>query len=197
MGGVPPEAGRGILGPRRARADRTPLHMKGTLVTDLPSDPIRREHRELLPHLHHVEDAAVRVSGWDASQARRRLPQIVEFLSGDLIPHAVAEDDVLYPAIDRIIGARGTATMRVDHVEIGERIERLSRTVDLALGDWDNRDLVADLSRQLAALAAIVLLHFRKEEEVLLPILDAGMSVVDGHQLFEQMGHTAHAHDHA
>lgn len=166
-------------------------------MTDLPSDPIRREHRKLLPHLHHVEDAAVQVPGWDASQARQRLSQIVEFLSGDLIPHAAAEDDVLYPAIDRIMAASGTATMRVDHVEMGERIGRLSSTVDQALGDWDNRDLVADISRQLAALAAIVLLHFRKEEEVLLPILDAGMSVADGHQLFGQMGHISHPHDHA
>lgn len=171
-----------------------PGSKKGLNMADLPTEPIRREHRDLLPHLRHVEAAAAGVMEWDGVEARRRLPRIVEFLVGDLIPHAVAEDEVLYPAVDRVMGAAGTATMRVDHVEIGERIERLASTVEGALVAWDDAGVTADLSRQLAGLAAIVLLHFRKEEEVLLPILDSGLTVEEAQALFDRMGHGQHTH---
>jgi iron-sulfur cluster repair protein YtfE (RIC family) len=163
-------------------------------VSGLPSEPIRREHRALLVHLRNVEAVAARVGEWDVDQARNDLPQIVKFLTEDLIPHAQAEDDVLYPAIDRIMGAKGTATMRVDHDEIGGRIMRLAAAADEALVSWNDRGLIDDISRQLTALAAIILLHFRKEEEVLLPILDFGLSVGDVRDLYERMGHTSLAH---
>lgn len=164
-------------------------------MNDLPTDPIRNEHRNLMPHLQHVADASVRVASWDLDRARRGLPRIVGFLRDELVPHAREEERALYPVIDRLQGAATTATMVVDHVVVGERIEALASTVDRALDDWDDAELVADVSRQLAAIAAIVLLHFRKEEEVLLPILDARLTVEQGHELFEDMGH-GHEHDH-
>jgi hypothetical protein len=61
--------------------------------------------------------------------------------------------------------------MTLDHVEIGVRTDRLAASVETAIEDWDT-DVAADLSRQLASLAAIVVLHFEKEEEALLPLLD-------------------------
>ena len=57
--------------------------------------------------------------------------------------------------------------------------------LSMRLEDAEQPELVADVSRQLAAIAAIVRLHFRKEEEVLLPILDAGLTVEQGHELFD------------
>lgn len=162
-------------------------------MNQLPTDPIREEHRELAPHLEHIEKAAALVTGWDLDRARRSLPQVVAFLRGDLVPHARVEEEVLYPAINQITGAPTTATMVVDHVVIGERIDALAASVESTLDDWDV-DGAADISRQLAALAAIIGLHFRKEEEVLLPIIDSAMSVDEGHALFKSMGHTAHVH---
>ena len=154
-------------------------------MNELPTDPIREEHRHLLPHLQHVEDAAVGVTSWNHDQGRRVLPRIVGFLRDQLIPHAKEEELVLYPAIDRLQGAETTATMTIDHIVIAERIEALETAVEEALDNWDQSRLVADVSRQLAAIAAIVRLHFRKEEEVLLPILDAGLTVEQGHALFD------------
>lgn len=162
-------------------------------MNKLPTDPIRDEHRDLEPHLGHIEKAAALVTGWDLDRARRTLPQVVAFLRNDLVPHARIEEEVLYPTIDEITGAPTTATMVVDHAVIVERVDALAAIVDSALGDWDVEG-AADISRQLAALAAIIGLHFRKEEEVLLPIIDSAMSVEEGHALFEHMGHSAHAH---
>lgn len=164
-------------------------------MTELPTSPIREEHRELIPHLRHIEAAAVEVWGWDANGAARRLPPIVAFLRDQLIPHAGQEEAVLYPEIDRITGGPTTATMTLDHVEIGARTDRLAASVETAIEDWDT-GVAADLSRQMAALAAIVVLHFEKEEEALLPLLDETLTSEAAGELFARMGHGEHAHTH-
>lgn len=164
-------------------------------MTELPTSPIREEHRELVPHLRHIESAAVGAWRWDADVAARRLPPIVAFLRDQLIPHAEQEEAVLYPEIDRITGGPTTATMTLDHVEIGARTDRLAASVETAIEDWDS-DVAADLSRQLASLAAIVVLHFEKEEEALLPLLDAALTNEAAGELFARMGHDEHNHAH-
>lgn len=161
----------------------------------LPTSPIREEHRELVPHLRHIEAAAVDVWDWDADEAASRLPAIVAFLRDRLIPHAEQEEAVLYPEIDRVTGGPTTATMTLDHVEIGARTDRLGARVEAALEDWDT-GVAADLSRQLASLAAIVVLHFEKEEEALLPLLDGALTTDEASELFARMGHTEHGHAH-
>lgn len=164
-------------------------------MTELPTSPIREEHRELVPHLRHIETAAVGVWSWNAEEAGRRLPSIVAFLRDQLIPHAELEEAVLYPEIDRITGGPTTATMTLDHVEIGARIDRLAASVSTAIEDW-GPDVAADLSRQLASLAAIVVLHFEKEEEALLPLLDEALTNEAATELFARMGHDEHTHTH-
>jgi len=164
-------------------------------MTELPTSPIREEHRELVPHLRHIEAAAVAVPDWDAVEAARRLPPIVAFLRDQLIPHAGLEEAVLYPEIDRLTGGPTTATMTLDHVEIGSRTDRLAASVETAIEDW-GPGVAADLSRQLASLAAIVVLHFEKEEEALLPLLDEALTPEAAGELFAQMGHGEHSHTH-
>lgn len=164
-------------------------------MTELPTTPIREEHRELIPHLRHIEATAVDVGGWDVAEAIKRLPPIVSFLRDQLAPHAEQEEEILYPEIDRITGGPTTATMTLDHVEIKSRSDRLAASVDTAIEDW-GPGVAADLSRQLAALAAIIVLHFEKEEEALLPLLDEALTPAAAGELFAQMGHGEHAHTH-
>lgn len=164
-------------------------------MTELPTSPIREEHRELVPHLRHIETAAVGVWSWNAKEAGRRLPPIVAFLRDQLIPHAEQEEAVLYPEIDRITGGPTTATMTLDHVEIGARTERLAASVESAIEEW-GPGVAADLSRQLASLAAIVVLHFEKEEEALLPLLDEALTNESAAELFARMGHGDQGHTH-
>lgn len=164
-------------------------------MSNLPTDPLRQEHLELLPRLHDLQQAAVEVSRWSASEAGEHLTELLEFLEHHLVPHALAEDEILYPAIDQALGAPGsTGTMRADHDEVVARIARLRRTVVSTLTEWENRDRVMDVSLQVAGLAAIVLLHFRKEEEVLLPILDSVLTTEEAEALFAAMGEAAHPH---
>ncbi|MCZ7534241.1 MAG: hemerythrin domain-containing protein [Acidimicrobiia bacterium] len=166
-----------------------------TPTETLPTEPIRAEHRELLPHLEHLEFAALALPTWDEETATSLLPRFVGFLSGHLIPHAVAEDEHLYPVIDRIAGsAAATATMRADHVEIASRVDAFAASVEEALASWDDGAHRGDLAHQLTGLSAIVGLHFAEEEDVLLPMLDEALTLEDILAIHEHMGHGEHEH---
>lgn len=160
----------------------------------LPTEPLRAEHRDLLPHLTGLDTTAERLAQLDAADARRELDDTVAFLRGHLVPHAGAEEEVLYPAVEVAMGAPGaTDTMRADHTEIVARIDRLADTARSIEERWPDAELTRDLVHQLVGLSAILGLHFRKEEEVLLPVLDEHLSDDEASALFARMGHAAHA----
>lgn len=127
------------------------------------------EHQELLPHLDHLRVLAEEAPGLDDETLRKRLDGVLGFLTDVLLPHAGVEEEALYPAVDGLLRATGggTRTMSIDHEEIGERIEQLAVT---ARGPLTPKTRAA-IARTLAQLEAIVRLHFRKEEEVYLPLL--------------------------
>jgi iron-sulfur cluster repair protein YtfE (RIC family) len=158
-----------------------------------PTEPLRAEHRDLLPHLLALDAAANDTAGWDRDAAVAGLADIVAFLRGHLVPHAAAEEAVLYPAVEEAMGAPGaTATMRADHVEIVARIDRLAESAAAVEERWPDADLARDVAHQLVGLSAILQLHFSKEEEVLLPVLDASLGANDAAALFARMGEVAH-----
>lgn len=125
------------------------------------SQPLRDEHRALLPELAAVRaaaDAVGRPDGHEHAERARRL------LSRHFVPHMVAEETVLYPAIDRLAGCDVTVRLRRDHYEI----RRLTAMLD------QHRDNGSDdeLRAALYGLDAVVRLHLAAEEEVLYPVLD-------------------------
>ena len=90
----------------------------------------------------------------------------LEFLTSHLVPHANAEDVTLYP-------------------EVGRLTEELRTATELA-----------DVRRLLYGLYAIVRLHFAKEEEIYLPILDAGLDPPAAEAMFERMREAAKNAEH-
>ncbi len=159
------------------------------------TDPLRREHAELLPRIGDLDVVASSLGEWHSGNASR-LAATVEFLRGHLVPHARAEEAVLYPAIERIMGAPGaTDTMKADHVEIVRRITQLASSVEAVGAGTATALQIEQLRAQLYGLSAIVHLHFAKEEDVLLPILDARMAAGDAEQMFTLMHAAAHEHD--
>lgn len=158
-----------------------------------PTEPLRSEHRDLLPHLLALDTAANDAATWDRDTAVATLGDLVGFLRGHLVPHATAEEAVLYPAVEEAMGAPGaTATMRADHVEIVARIDRLAESAAAVEHRWPDADLARDVAHQLVGLSAILQLHFSKEEDVLLPVLDASLDAGAAAALFTRMGEVAH-----
>lgn len=158
-----------------------------------PTEPLRAEHRDLLPHLLALDAAAINIAGMDSDAAVKTLADVVGFLRGHLVPHAAAEEAVLYPAVEDAMGAPGaTATMRADHVEIVARIDRLAESAATVERRWPDANLARDIAHQLVGLSAILQLHFGKEEDVLLPVLDASLDAGTAAALFTRMGEVAH-----
>lgn len=157
-----------------------------TTITSRPTEPLRLEHRELLPRIDAIRDLADAVGTAGDQELRSAGSSAHAFLAHHLVPHARAEEAVLYPAVEAAMGAPGaTDTMHREHIEVVKLIDDLAR--ELA----DRAPIDADRARRLRTLLyglhAIVALHFAKEEELYLEILDRSLDERSSRQLFERL----------
>ena len=156
------------------------------------TQPLREEHQELLPHIQQMQTVADAVGVVPLASLGQGIDDTYAFLTRQLLPHAQAEERALYPVVEEVMGApEATATMSRDHVAIGQltaELEKLRISQDqtsLALSQ------AQALRRVLYGLAALVAVHFAKEEEIYLPILDAHLSETQAQRLFEMMEQAA------
>ena len=155
------------------------------------TQPLRDEHKELLPHVETLKAAADQMDENLSQGARKDIQDAYEFLAYHLIPHAIAEDRALYPVVQKAMGApQATATMSRDHVEVGRLTEELKTRLPLRPGRL-GADEVTGLRRILYGLYALVKLHFAKEEEIYLPLLDARLTPAEAKAMFEAMEEAA------
>lgn len=155
--------------------------------------PLRDEHRGLLPEIAALRDTADRVGIAPPDQMKEMIDGRLAFLDHHLRPHAQTEDEVLYPVVAGLMGGPDSvATMRRDHVEVHRLTQELhllrTRLTDGTIDD----DIARGLRRVLYGLFAIVSLHFAKEEEVYLPLLEQGLTADQADALFEDMGDAHH-----
>lgn len=154
-------------------------HTAGT-----PTAAFREEHRHLMAHVDRVRLAAGEAGDLPPAERAALVESLLEFLRGTLLPHAEWEEQVLYRAVGELLGdARATAAMTRDHVAIGRMIE--------ALGETDTTD-IARLQELLYGLHALITVHFEKEEEIYLPLLDARPDVAE--RVMRQVGSGHHQH---
>lgn len=124
-------------------------------VTELLSE----DHRRLDTLLAEAKAAT---SARDLARARARF---VAFRAG-LERHIEAEEQVLFPAIERLsdVAVGPTGVMRQEHLELRRLMEEVAASFDAGgrLG----------LSTPLAALTARIYAHNGKEERILYPLSD-------------------------
>lgn len=151
------------------------------------TDAFREEHAALLEHVEHLRSVAGQLPGMDTDERAAAIQRALEFLRGTLIPHAEAEEQVLYPAVGALLGSpQATATMVSDHRAIVSRIDALAATQP------DNVERVQEL---LYGLHALLMVHFRKEEDDYLPLLEERPSE-EVAAIFERMGEHGRGHSH-
>ena len=151
------------------------------------TQPLRDEHRELLPHIENILKVAESLPEAPLEEIRQGVNEVYEFLAYHLIPHAQAEDAALYPAIQKAMGSpEATRTMSRDHVEVGRYVDGLAELQN----DLSPRNFKA-LQRVLYGVYALVKVHFAKEEEVYLPILEEKLSSEEAREMFEAMEQAA------
>jgi len=154
--------------------------------------PLRDEHKELLRHIEELRIVADEVGEVSPEALRQSVDKVYEFLTHYLMPHAYAEDQALYPLVGKVMGAvEATATMSRDHVEVSQLIEELASLRARLAGTILRAAQAKALRRVLYGLYTLVKVHFAKEEEVYLPLLEARLSPEEAHRMFEAMEEAA------
>lgn len=132
---------------------------------------IETEHASLLDHVEHIRLAAIELPSLSPEERQELVERILGFVQGELGRHAESEERTLYPWVARLLGdPRATAPMVYDHEAIRQLASRLSET---------SADEVALLQELLYGLHALITVHFRKEEELYVPLLHS--ETIDAH----------------
>ena len=157
------------------------------------TQPLREEHQELLPQIEQLRTVADLVGDTPIEMLQHAIDDVYAFLTMHLIPHAQAEDTALYPMVGKVMGAaQATATMSRDHVEVGRLTDELA-VVRLEIMSSHRDDRQAKMLRRiLYGLYALIKVHFAKEEEIYLPLLEARLTGDEARELFGAMEHAAH-----
>ena len=162
------------------------------------TQPLRDEHKELFPSVDRIRFVAETIGEMPVSDIRRGVEEVYDFLADHLKPHAEAEDAALYPVVQRLLGSPdATKTMSRDHVEVGRYIEELATLKNGLTGDALTSEQVAALRRVLFGVYALLKVHFAKEEEVYLPILEQRLTPESAQEMFEQMEAAAYRAKHS
>ena len=149
---------------------------------------VRDEHRELMLRIELLRTLADSIGSASAELIREGVGQVYTFLIHQLIPHAQAEEQVLYPTVGRLLRAlEATETMSRDHLEVirlTEDLEALRLHLYYTPISESNEQA---LRRVLYGLYAIIKLHLAKEEEIYLPIVEARLPAEEVNGLLEAM----------
>jgi iron-sulfur cluster repair protein YtfE (RIC family) len=133
-------------------------------MTTLETETVREGHFRLRQELDYIRLAAQELPTLSPEERRLIVARILDYLRGTLLPHAADEERSLYPAVGKILGsAEATRTMTHDHLAIRARI------VELAATDESDLDRLQEL---LYGLYALITVHFWKEDQLYLPLLE-------------------------
>ena len=152
------------------------------------TQPLRDEHKELMPHVETLLLAGDSIHEVLTDSDHVLIDKAYTFLTHHLIPHAHAEEKALYPVVRKVMGSEeGTATMSRDHIEV----ERLTNELELLRSQTIQTKITTQqvnaLRRVLYGLYVLVKVHFAKEEEIYLPLLDAHLKPEQAKTMFSAM----------
>ena len=156
------------------------------------TQPLHDEHRELFPHVDRILQVAGTITEGKVPCLRNDLEEIYAFLAQHLLAHAQAEEAALYPVVQKAMGSPdATRTMSRDHIEVKSYVEELGTLKDGIRDESLTTTQAAELRRVLYGIYALLKLHFAKEEEVYLPILDQYLTAESARAMFENMEEAA------
>lgn len=162
------------------------------------TQPLRDEHKELFPSVDRIRQAADLIGEAPIAAIRQSVEEVYDFLANHLKPHAEAEDAALYPVVQKVLGSPdATRTMSRDHVEVGRYIEELAVLKESLSEAALVPEQTRSLRRVLYGVYGLLKVHFAKEEEVYLPILDQRLTPESAQEMFEAMEDAAHKAKHA
>jgi uncharacterized protein (DUF2249 family)/hemerythrin-like domain-containing protein len=150
------------------------------------TEAFRAHHRELLDKFTKEVNAL-------EEQLPEASPQaLLAFLKDELLPHAVGEERYLYPVVDSLIKAHGSATrtMSIDHEGIQDYIAQIEDTVHHlpAAKQADEHEVLEKRLRRLTVqLDAVLRLHLLKEEQDYLPLVERYLPIAEQQSVLDAM----------
>jgi iron-sulfur cluster repair protein YtfE (RIC family) len=151
-------------------------------------DRLREEHRDLAIELEELKTTGDLAVSEDLDQLSQRLQTNLGYLSDHLLPHARAEEQVVYRAYDQLANSPwATDTLRRDHAEVVRLTGELAELSRHAASGPLTPALRREIQRLLYGLHALLRLHFDHEEALILPRLEAGLSEDAARQLLDSL----------
>jgi len=148
-------------------------------------------HRELRPDLERLRQWADEIGVVHLDTVRQRLGAANELLMTRLLPHALAEDEILYPAVRKFVGPQAIAMLQRDHGEILRLTAELSALRRAACADEVGPRFAVEARRILYGLCTLAELHFEKEDEIVLPVLHSRCTIAETADLSSAMERAA------
>jgi heavy metal translocating P-type ATPase len=132
-----------------------------------------REHVTIWADIEQLRTAADALGAVPPREAMTGVKRAHQLLVNEIGPHEEAEQEQLYPVMDRLLGSsHATAAMSRTHAEIAHQTRRLGRLIDdIGTTEPDAAD-IADLRALLYGLHAILGLHTAQEDESYLSLGD-------------------------
>jgi hemerythrin-like domain-containing protein len=131
------------------------------------TEPLREEHQELAPRIEQIRRVADAVGQTPVRILLRNIDKIDDFYVNYLLPHAFAEEVVLYVTIGKILATpQAIATMSFDHAEINRFATQLRGLRPKRTNGRFSAGKVNNLPRVLHGLYTLVKVHLAKEEEI-------------------------------
>jgi iron-sulfur cluster repair protein YtfE (RIC family) len=151
------------------------------------TQPIREYHQNQYPWIDKCSDVADQAGDLPLKSLLSDIDALIQWMRKDILPDLDVEDRILYPTISVIMGApQATNTMRVDHTEF----RNMTCELEILRSELEAGKPLEQLRRLrslLYSLHTLLRLHFQKEEQVYLAIIDDHLTSEQGKRLLEAM----------
>ena len=134
---------------------------------------LRAEHDAVLPLIEKIRSSADGLSTFACDLAPVR--SLLDRLEGELLPHERADEALLVPLVDRVLGGTdATAAMSRTHAEIEHQVSKLRRLLVGLDSETTQPEDIVELRRLLYGLYAVLRLHNAQEEEGAFSLVPGG-----------------------
>jgi hypothetical protein len=148
---------------------------------------VREEHEPFQRQVDAILDVADSIGVVSPDELIRLTGEVHEFLAHSLMPHAVAEDSILFPALRGESEDAPTVAMTRCHRQLAKFTDELDAQRALLPERERTRDVERELRRILYGTHALLTAHFAEAEEAFAETLGSRLSPEERELLFERL----------
>jgi iron-sulfur cluster repair protein YtfE (RIC family) len=148
------------------------------------TDNLRRQNDKVHAGLARAAALREELDALTVDGVQQRLGGVLSSFGEEVVPHARAEELVLYPAVAARFNLHLSSRLRREHREMDRLLEGLADSHRRVAVDGM---VPAELSGQLGAMVRLMRGQLRTEEEVVLPMLEANLDEAEAYALYERM----------